>query len=185
MNNNASEREPDRHRSPFGVCGSLRESAICDCANRVLYYAPQLVTENAASYSQRALAAGMFAAVFPARRRTSSPSGTAAAPAGALPLHHAFGYAGAGERHSRAAFLRFARPDQRAVIERSAERRNGDASGGSAFDFAGLRQPGVQPRVCRSRAVHAERFGRRAGGGVTISSTAPPILRLTRWLAAR
>lgn len=52
---------------------------ITDGANRVLYYAPQVGVVSAASYSPRALTAGMFAAVFPSLTTNMISSGTAAA----------------------------------------------------------------------------------------------------------
>ncbi len=86
INNNASNASLTAIGPLSAYVDPYSNLLICDGANRVLYYAPQLVTENAASYSQRALAAGMFAAVFPALPANIVSSGTAAAPAGVLPL---------------------------------------------------------------------------------------------------
>jgi len=51
---------------------------VCDGANRVLYYAPQVSVVNSGSYSPRALTAGMFASLFPTVTTNMIASGTAA-----------------------------------------------------------------------------------------------------------
>jgi uncharacterized protein (TIGR03437 family) len=67
---------------------SFSNLLIADGVNRVLYFAPGLGVVNAANYlAGRALAAGAFAAVFPAGSSNNILStGTASAPSGVFPL---------------------------------------------------------------------------------------------------
>jgi uncharacterized protein (TIGR03437 family) len=59
---------------------------ITDSINRVLYFAPQINLNNAATYSTRALSAGTITALFPTVTANPIAYGTASAPAGQFPL---------------------------------------------------------------------------------------------------
>ena len=58
---------------------------VCDGANRLLYYAPQATSVNAATYSPRALSGGMYAAIFPTVTTNIIAAGTASASTVPLP----------------------------------------------------------------------------------------------------
>jgi uncharacterized protein (TIGR03437 family) len=57
---------------------------VADSANRVVYFAPQMVTESSASYSARALTPGMLASLWPSIGTNAIATGTA--PESGLPL---------------------------------------------------------------------------------------------------
>jgi uncharacterized protein (TIGR03437 family) len=59
---------------------------VTDGINRLLFFVPQIIPENAATYSQRALSAGTIATLWPAVTTNSVANGSATAPAGQFPL---------------------------------------------------------------------------------------------------
>ncbi len=59
---------------------------VTDGINRLLYFVPQIIPENAATYSQRALSAGTIATLWPAVTTNSVANGSATAPGGQFPL---------------------------------------------------------------------------------------------------
>ena len=65
---------------------SFNNLVVTDGINRLLYFVPQIIPENAATYSQRALSAGTIATLWPAVTTNSVANGSATAPAGQFPL---------------------------------------------------------------------------------------------------
>ena len=75
VNNASNASQPAL--GPFSAfLDSYSNLLVADNANRVLYFAPGLSVVSSASYSPRALTAGMTASVFPATQSNSSSSGS-------------------------------------------------------------------------------------------------------------
>jgi uncharacterized protein (TIGR03437 family) len=85
IKNNASDASMVARGPLSAFVDSYLNLLVCDSANRVLYFAPQMVTESAASYSSRALTPGMLATLFPSIPTNVIATGTALETAFPLP----------------------------------------------------------------------------------------------------
>ena len=78
IKNNASDATLPAYGPISAFVDSYLNLMVCDSANRVVYFAPQMVTESSASYSTRALTPGMLASLWPTIGTNAIATGTAA-----------------------------------------------------------------------------------------------------------
>lgn len=85
LKNNASDASLSAYGPISAFVDSYLNLLVCDSANRVVYFAPQMGTTNAASFSTRAFTPGMLASLFPTLAANTIGAGTAAATSVPLP----------------------------------------------------------------------------------------------------
>jgi uncharacterized protein (TIGR03437 family) len=80
LKNNASDATQAALQPLSAFVDSFANLLVTDSANRVLYFAPQVTVVSSASYSPRALAAGLTASIFPAPTASGSMTTTTPTP---------------------------------------------------------------------------------------------------------
>jgi uncharacterized protein (TIGR03437 family) len=86
IKNNNSDGSLTAYGPLSGFADSYSNLLVCDSANRVLYFAPQVALVSAASFSSRALTPGMLASAFPAAGTTNIISSGTGANGSSFPL---------------------------------------------------------------------------------------------------
>jgi uncharacterized protein (TIGR03437 family) len=76
LKNSASDASQPALQPFSGFVDTYGNLLVADNANRIVYFAPQVSVVSSASYSTRALTAGMIASVFPATQGSTSSTAT-------------------------------------------------------------------------------------------------------------